>query len=42
MRNGAFNFGYHINSEGGMAGAGHNDREHIINGGGASENSSFH
>ena len=43
MRNGAFNFGYHINSEGAMmAGAGHYDREHVMSGGGPSDNSSFY
>ena len=42
MRNGAFNFGYNINSEGGMVGAGQFDREHIMSGGGPSDNSSFY
>lgn len=42
MRNGAFNFGYHINSDGGMMGGGHYDREQVMSGGGPSDNSSFY
>ena len=43
MRNGAFNFGYHVNSDGGGMMGGFYDRENVLSSGagGPSEDSSF-